>query len=147
MALAGSLRSLATSIRGIPGRLGTHEHTVSVVTSSWSGSHIGEGTRTDTPYAVVEGGGQPPHVRWLDDEERAVGGLPNGMVEIGPITREHPGGGTSLSLFDGSGLSTGGVVTLIITGPRHPTGARYIVTDTDVGAIGFKVRAKPVAGS
>ena len=147
MTLASGLRKLAWSVRAIPGQLGVRPHRVSILKRTWSGSHVGDGTRTDVETDIVEAGGQPPKVRWLSDEELAVGGLNPGTVEIGPITPAFPGGGTALSLLDGSTLDEGEVRHLWIVGPQHPNGAAYRVKKlTADRALHYKIQAMP-AGS
>ena len=148
MSLASGLKPLADSIRAIPGILGVRPHTVSVVTGSWDGAQMGEGTLTEATLPLTHADGQPPKVQWLNDEQRTVGGgLPEGTVKIGPLTPDFPGGGVALSEF-GSQLSAGQTIHLIITGPVHPSGARYKVTDVSGDkATQFMVQAQPVAGS
>jgi len=114
-------------IRAIPGLLGVHPHTVTVVQGSWSGDHTGDGTETTTEIPIVQANGQPPHVRWASNEEIAVGQLHRGTCIIGPMTPQFTtsgGGGTSFRWF-GTDVDTGDTVYLRITGPHHPNGALY----------------------
>lgn len=144
MTLAAGLRKLAYSVRAIPGQLGVRPHRVSVLRRSWSGPHVGDGTRTDVEVDIVEAGGQPPKVRWLSDEELAVGSLNPGTVQIGPITPAFPGGGTNLGTLDGSALTAGQVRHLWIVGPQHPNGAAYKVTKlTADRALHYTIQATP----
>ena len=126
--LADSLKGLVYSVRSLPGQLGLRPHRVWLLRRSWSGSHTGAGTRSDLEFPITEGGKQPPKVRWLSDEEIAVGSLAAGTVEIGPITPKHKGGGTDLSILDGSTLTMGQVRHVWILGPQHPKGAAYRIT-------------------
>lgn len=144
MTLAAGLRKLAYSVRAIPGQLGVRPHRVSVLKRSWSGSHVGDGDRTDVETDIVEAGGQPPKVRWLSDEELAVGSLNPGTVEIGPITPAFPGGGTRLGTLDGSELAAGNVRHIWIVGPQHPRGAAYKVTKLTLDrALHYTIQATP----
>ena len=121
---ATSLLPALHKIRAIPGLLGVHPHTVSVIQSAWSGAHTGEGAETQTDIPVVQADGQSPHVRWASNEEIAVGNLHKGTVMVGPMTPQFTGGGTAFSWFGGD-LTVGETVYLRITGPHHPNGALY----------------------
>jgi hypothetical protein len=146
MTLAASLRKLAFNVRAIPGQLGVRPHRVSILKRSWSGPHTGDGTRTDVEIDIVEANGQPPKVRWLSDEQIAVGSLEAGTVEIGPITPRFVGGGTDLGTIDGSTLIKGEVRMLRIVGPQHPTGAVYQITRISADrALHYTIQATPVA--
>lgn len=146
MSFASDLLATITSIRGLPGQLGLRPHTVALVEQSWSGDHTGQGTLTETSTPIVEGGSQPPRVHWLTEEQRLVSGLPQGTVQVGPITPEHQGGGTDLSGLVGVDLSAGETRHLRITGPMHPTpGALYRITSVMADrALRYMVRATPV---
>lgn len=142
--LADNLKSLAFNIRGIPGDLGIRPHTVELVEREWSGTHSGDGTRTDNVTPIQEARNRPPKVRWLSDEELAVGGLSNGSIAIGPITSDH-GLISRLSGIDGSDIDVGDARYLRITGPRHPNGAKYRITKiTADRAIHYMINAAPV---
>lgn len=145
MSLADSLKPLARSIRGIPGLLGIRPHTVSILLREWGGTYSGEGNRTDVAVPITEGSGQPPKVRWLKDDEIAVGGLAVGTVEVGPITSEHLNGGITLAQLQAESLAVGGTRYLVITGPQHPSGAKYRVTNFSADrAFHYMIRAEPV---
>jgi hypothetical protein len=145
MAAADAYRAICYSARAIPGQLGLRPHTVSVVTTTWSGAVTGEGTKTETVTVIAEAGGLPPKVRWLSDEEVAVGSLQGGAVEIGPITPLFSGGGTDTTLLKGASLGVGDEIRILITGPEHPNGALYRITSTDFGsALHYMIRATPI---
>lgn len=144
MTLADSLKPLARSIRGIPGTLGIRPHSVSLLEREWSGTYSGDGTRTDTSTAIVEGNGQPPKVRWLTDEDIAVGGLSAGTIEVGPITSDHDAI-ARIGDIRGDDLDAGDARYLVITGPKHPNGAKYRITEVRADrAIHYTLRARPV---
>jgi hypothetical protein len=89
--------------------------------------------------------GFPPKIRWLKNDELALGALPEGTVDIGPLTPTNSSGGLALALIDGSRLEVGAVRLLRITGPQHPNGADYRVMSTSVDrAIHYMIRACPV---
>ncbi len=141
-------RAIAYQYRNLPGKHGLREHTVSVVTATTDGTHVGDGAITETESELVERGGYPPKVRWLNDEEIALasGALGRGAVSIGPITPTFSGGGTSLSLVDGSTLSVDDVRLIRIVGPKHPSGADYRVKSiSEDRALHLTVVAEPVA--
>lgn len=134
--------------RSIPGVHGLRVHTVSVVTATWSGAHVGDGVETKTTTEVVERGGLPPKVRWLSQEELTVGGLDRGTVEIGPITPDCSAGGTAFTTLLADSLTAGGTLQLLITGPQHPSGAVYeVTTSSGDHALHYSLQAKPVAQS
>ncbi len=145
MTLADDLLPTVYEGRAIAGELGFRPHTVALVVRQSEGPYTGDGAIAEVVTAITEAGGQPPRVRWLDDEEIAVGGLSSGTIEVGAITPEHSGGGTALSLLDGSELETGDVRLLRITGPHHPDGADYrIIGITAERPLRIMLRAVPV---
>lgn len=145
MTLRDELLPTVYEARAIAGELGFRMHRVYLVTSVSSGTYVGDGDRDDTVTEIVEDAGQPPRIRWLKDEELALGGgLPRGTVEIGPITPAFTGGGTDLSSLDGSNLETGDVRLLRIVGPTHPNGADYRVHAlTSDRALRYMIQALP----
>lgn len=148
MALADSLKPLAHRIRAIPGRLGIRPYRIHVVIGEWSGAVLGEGVGTSTTLEITEHGGYPPKVRFLNDEEIAIGSLPRGSVEVGPITPDHAGGGTSWATLAGAAAERGETVTYVLTGPEFPTGARFQRTagQTD-RALHYKITLQPMSES
>jgi len=146
--LAESLRPALTQARSIAGTLGLRPHAVELVTVSSSGSHVGDGTVTRDATPITEANGQPPKVRWLSNEEIAVGQLPSGSIEIGPITHAFAFGGTDIASLDGSQLQAMQGRQLRITGPQHPHGARYEITNVNAeSALHITLQAKPIAES
>jgi hypothetical protein len=141
--LADYLKPSIESIRGIPGSLGLRPHTVTLLARSWSGDYTGDGDRTDVDTEINEGG-YPPKVRWLSDDEIAVGSLESGVVEIGPITPDHV---TRSILGDirGDELDAGDGRFLIITGPKSESGSKYrLIRITADRAFRYMLRARPV---
>lgn len=141
-----SLRRLAHSIRAIPDRqFGIRPYTVSVVLRTWSGSYTGDGSPTDTETSVTEANGAAPKVRWLDGEERALNDLPEGSLEVGPITPDFAGGGTSIGTLTQTAASSQDEVLWKVTGPEFPSGALFRVADvTSHRALHYTVRLKPL---
>jgi hypothetical protein len=128
-------------IRAIPGKLGIRPHTVQLLSRSWTGTHSGDGVRSDVELDIVEADSQPPKVRWLADDEIAVGALTNGTIEIGPITSNA----AWLLEIQGDSLSIGDARYLLITGPKHPNGAKYRATRvTAHKAMHYLIQAQPV---
>jgi hypothetical protein len=128
LALIDDILPIAYSARAIAGQLGFRPHTVALVNTAWSGDHIGDGIPASETQALTESGGQPPKVRWLNDEERALAnaGIGEGVVEVGPITPI----GDSLAALTES-MVNGQTRMLLITGAKHPNGALYRITDVD----------------
>lgn len=116
-------------IRATPGELGCRIHSVTLVAGDWSGAHTGDGTETTTETNIYESGSKSPKVRWKTSEELAVGNLARGTCEIGPITPSFSGGGTVFSIF--STATAGDTLKVKITGPQHPLGALYRITDVE----------------
>lgn len=144
MSLADDLKPLLREVRAIPGQLGLRPHTVKILSRGWSGEHSGDGIRYDAEIDVVEGDNQPPKVRWLTDEELAVGSLASGTIQVGPITSDDSSR-TWLDDLLGSNLETGDARYLVITGPKHPCGAKYRITRvTAHRALHYLVQAQPV---
>ncbi|MBW7935292.1 MAG: hypothetical protein H3C62_17125 [Gemmatimonadaceae bacterium] len=140
-------RALASRIRAIPGRdFGLRPYTVAVIVRRWSGPHTGDGAATDTVTPIVEYGGNPPKVRFLSDEARALGGLPAGTVEVGPITPDHTGGGITWDTLTGGSAQAGDEVLYRLTGPEFPAGADYALagSQSDRG-IHYKLTLVPRA--
>lgn len=143
--LKDAVLPIAYKARAIAGQLGFRPHSVSIVTITSSGTHTGDGSRTETVTAITEADGQSPKIRWLRDDEIALGGLPSGSVEIGPITPSFAGGGTTIATLNGSGLSVGHVRLLRITGPNHPDGADYTIRSINADkALRYMITAEPV---
>jgi hypothetical protein len=145
--LGTALRRVLSQTRSLPGRLGLRPHTVELVTASWSGDHTGDGTETAVESTLIHAAGQPPRVHWLSSEEITVGNLPSGTVQIGPLTPTFVGGGVSRQAF-GRLLDAGDTIHLRITGPRHPDGALYRVTNAhQENATEIMLQAIPVMDS
>lgn len=145
MSLVTELRKTLFAARSIAGRLGFRTHTVAVLRRYALGQHTGDVDVSDI-VPITEQDGFPPKTVWLNSEELALANLAKGAVDIGPITPEFPGGGTSLALLDARNLETGDAQYILITGPYHPEGAVYRVTDiTAHKALNYRLRAVPVS--
>ncbi len=84
-------------------------------------------------------------MRWLKDDEIALGQLPKGSATVGPITPSFSGGGTDLDLLNGTDLNVGQVRLLRITGPNHPNGADYTIKGVSADrALRYMITAVPV---
>jgi hypothetical protein len=105
MPLADSLKTLARSVRAIPGQMGLRPHRVYLVTETWTGEHYGDGLSDPVELELVEGDNQPPKVRRVTDEVRALAELASGSVEIGPITPPSAGP-ISAATLRGTALET-----------------------------------------
>jgi hypothetical protein len=142
MALADDLKTLARNVRAIPGQFGIRPHRVYLVTTTWGGNYTGDGFRADEVTEITEADSQPPKVRWLTDDEIAVGNISNGTIEVGPITSA---GGITLEELRLDDAAIGSGRYLKITGPKHPNGGMYRITEIRADrAIHWKMRAAPV---
>ena len=80
-------RQLAHELGSIPGELGIHPYTVSLVTKGWSGSDTGRGTATEVVTPITRANGQPPKVKEVSLRRVALGiGFEVGDMVVGPIT-------------------------------------------------------------
>lgn len=147
MGFRDEFRELAHELRAIPGRdFEIRPYTASVIIRTWSGGKPGDGTATDAETAIVEGDSQPPKIRFLSDEEKALAGLGATVLEIGPITPDFPGGGTSIATLLGTAAAAGTEVLYKITGPEYPTGVECIREGVESDrTFGYKIRVRPVA--
>lgn len=150
MGLVNSLRRTLYRGRAIASRIDREfrPHSVTICTTSEAGTHTGDVNGLDERTAITQADGHNPKVRWLSDEEIAVGGYPSrGVVEIGPITPKFSGGGTDLSVLTGADLQRRDTLQIEIKGPRHPDGMRYrLVQITAEKAFGYFLRAAPIDG-
>lgn len=146
MSAADAYRAIAYAARAIPGAdFGLREHTVSLLLRLTSGNVRDVHAEDEQP--ITEANNQPPKVRWLNEEELTVGGLPKGTIEVGPITPAFPGGGTDLTSIQGADLRAGDQRYLRIRGPMigGDEGALYMITKIDASrALRIMLQAKPV---
>jgi hypothetical protein len=120
-------RRIASTVRGIAGAMGVRPYAVALVTN-WRGGDFGlEGAERSDRTEIVEGGGSPPRVRQLTDDEVSIGELPQSSFEIGPITPKFSTGGTAWSALQASDAQPGAEVFVELTGPMFPRGARFRV--------------------
>lgn len=144
LTLADSLKPVLFRIRAIPGSLGLRPHSVEILAKSWNGAHTGAGELSTDTLRLTQANNQPPKVRWLRDDEIAVGSLSAGTVEIGPVTPRFQEGGLDIADLNGSALSRGDVLQLRITGPKHPDGAVYHLSKlTADKAMHYMIQAQP----
>lgn len=145
MAAADPYRAILYATRAIPNLIaGLRPHTIArVVRYSNNGDPSDEIQEVETP--IVEGNGQPPHIRWLKEEEIAVGNLNPGTIEAGPITPTFTGGGTDIAFLRGDDLVPADKLYFRIRGPHHPNGALYRKTKlTDDRALHYTMQLVPV---
>ncbi len=130
--LADRLKTTVYRARAIAGAAGFRDHSATIIIAHWTAAQAGAGTRYTTEIPIVEARGQNPRIRWLSDEEIAVGGYAaKSVVEIGAITPPFAGGGTDLTPLNE--MSTRDTAKVILRGPRHPNGASY-----RIGQLSFK---------
>lgn len=144
MTAVNGFRRILHNARAIAGTLGLRPYRVYVLHGSWSGTYPGEGAETETSTEITESGGQPPKVRFLNDEElQLAGGVPRGPVNIGPITPDHGSGGTALSTLIPA-VTAGQTVYLKLVGPQFPDGVKYVITEVGTDrALHYTIRAQP----
>lgn len=147
MTIADTCKQLAYDIRAIPGQFGIRPYTVAVINSTLAGTAGLTGTITGVTTAITEANGQPPKVRFLDDEERALSDVGKGTIEVGPITPNNSAGtGTLLSALNNSSGAELSHLHFLVTGPEFPNGRRFrLVGQKTDRAIHFKVTLTPVS--
>jgi len=144
MSFADSLKTLAYNARAIPGQLGIRPYSVSIRLSTWAGDHVGDGVETVTVTPILEANGQNPKVRFLNEEQTALGGLVRGSLTVGPITPDPAG--SPFSTLTQQGAQDGSTLLYIVTGPEFPTGARYqLVSATSDRALHYTLTLSPIA--
>lgn len=145
MAFAQDQLALLHAVRARPGEMGLRPHRVELREAESAGPHTGDGETYESWTNITEAGGYPPKVRWMKDEEIAVGALPSGSIEIGPITTEL---GAKIALLRGDDLTNGQMHMLRITGPMHPNGALYTIKSVMADhAMHYTLRAFPLSES
>jgi len=131
IAFRNSLRKLAYNIRSIPGKqFGWRNHTVTVETRTYLGVERGQGSKLVTSTPITEAHGQPPKVRFLSDEEVALGGENKAIVEVGPITPDFGGGGTAFATLYPT-LPDNTILNYVIEGPDGIARYRLVDVKTD----------------
>jgi hypothetical protein len=144
MALADDLKDVVFEGRGISGELGFRPYRAYIVQRRYDGEHIGDGDKSETDTDLLEGSSQPPKVRWPKGEERAVGGLADGTVIVGPITPEFSGGGTPLDTISAWQMNKD-LVYLKIVGPQYEQGALYRISDINTEKpLRYMIMGEPV---
>lgn len=138
-------RQITHRYRSVPGQHGLRVHTAALIHRRYSGD-TGASANYTEEIPIVERGGFPPKIRWLKDDEIAVGSLMAGTVEIGPITPEFSGGGTDFADIVGRPLDRGDTLHVRITGPQHPDGALYRIARSSADkALHYTIQAVPVS--
>ena len=113
------------AIRGIADELGTTPYTVSVRVVTYSGTRVGDGTRTVTDSPVkVAGGSRNPMVALVTSKDVvASGGLYTATdLKVGPLTPAYAGGGMATGTLDPVQGTVPTEVYYVVTGPDIPAG-------------------------
>ncbi len=142
--LADPWRAIAYSVRSLPAQFGLRQYSVSIVIGSWSGEHVGDGNELNSLEPILENGATNPKVRFMNEEQRQLSGLPLGSCTVGPITPNHGSSGTALTDLLPAVVAHE-TVHVVITGPAHPNGARFSVEEVKTDrAIHWTLICKPV---
>lgn len=113
---AARFKRIARKARAIPGQFGLRTHRVFLRVQPNVGTEFGDNLITqETEF--VEGDNQPPKVRFLNDEQLQLGNLPQGSVEIGPVTPGTASAGILDERLRGDDLGNLDTLTLRIVGP------------------------------
>ena len=99
MAFHDTLLPMIDRIRGIPGKLGLCDITVTVRVRKWDEGQVGLGDPTDTDTPILVGQNQNPKVRRVSYKETVAGGgrYQEGSYKVGPLTPQFAGGGVAFS--------------------------------------------------
>lgn len=142
MTLADDLLGVARNARGIAGEKGFRVHSVARITR-FKGSNI-RNVVGDEVVAIAEGAAldQPPRVRWMTEEEIAVGSLAKGTIEIGAITPSD----ALDAWLRGDDMGAGDERYIRITGPHtRPSGDLYRVKSWNAARpLRRMIQAEPV---
>ena len=138
-------RAIANRYRRIPGEHGLRPWHVYAAVGTWSGTHHGEGTRSDVEAELLEQG-QPPKVRQVKAEQVALGvGLQSGDWVVGPVT---PSAGTAWSTLCASFVD--GEESFRLRLWHEETGQDMqcvVVSITDDRALRTMITVRPVSGA
>ena len=155
MVAVNSFRRLAENARKIPGKMGLHEHSATLLVSTWDGNgRFGTGPRQETQRIPILVGGQNPKVTFPSQRDIAQGIMSVGTITIGPLTPEFydalgvADGGTIRELIDRELIDRAGTLHILVRGPQHPKGAKYKIENTNAEkAIHFTLRCSAVTGA
>lgn len=126
MSFVSSLYPMLRSVRSIPGAIGTRDYSLSITVRTNDGDYGLEGTPSDVTTVIQEANGKNPKVRFLREDERALGQLPAGSVEVGPITPySAAGGGLTWAQLTAQDTADKNLVWYTLTGDQAPNGAKY----------------------
>lgn len=146
MSLASDLKPVVYDARGLVGEFGLRPYRAYTVRRISAGAYPGDGgPPEETVTEITEARGQPPKIRALSGEEKALLNLPGTAWEIGPITPDFPGGGTAISTLQPTDLEAGEEFYYKLVGPEYPDGALFRVVDVRSDkTFGYRVTVKPV---
>jgi len=125
--LRASLLPALDTIRTIGAQLDLRRYDITVRVNTWSGTIVGEGTKTtvDTPLRV---GGQRPRVKQVTQQQviMSAGLYQDQDLIVGPLTPSFPGGGTSVSAFDPANAAPNVELLFIVSGgPNSSAGGDF----------------------
>lgn len=143
MTLADTILPIAYSARAIAGQLGFRPYTVALLLTYANANQDSGQVLASDSTPITEANGQPPKIRQEKAEDTAgTGSAVSDTFIVGPITPAFPGGGTDLTELIGT-LDAGVARYLLITGPKHPEGARYRILDVNCDkALGYRIRCQ-----
>jgi hypothetical protein len=85
-AFVKGLRKVLNNARSVPGELGLRQWAIALVTETWSGDFVSEGTRTTATTALTHANQAAPKVVSNSEKRMMLGVADAGIFEIGPIT-------------------------------------------------------------
>jgi len=133
--IAGTLRTallpVADAMRSIPGMFGVRNFTLQVITRTWSGTKVGEGTVTLKAVAIYAGQGKfNARVRQVSQNQIAASGgyLQEQDVMVGPITppfKANDINNADVSIWDPQVNAKATEVLFLIKGPGDEVAGDY----------------------
>ncbi len=129
--LREALLPVVDALRGIPAQLGLRQHSVYVVSRTWSGSRVGLGTNTDTTkHEYVALGQYDTKITMVSAKDIiASGGMYTDQdLKVGPITPAYTGSSVNnaaITDFDPTPGNSPTEIFFKITGPGYPTAGAW----------------------
>lgn len=132
-------------VRSIPGEMGLRRFQVWARVTTYSGSRVGEGTKTVTDTRLLVGG-QDPKVREVHSKDvvAGTGEMQATEFDIGPLTPAFAGGGIADATINPEHTSTPTTILFVLKGPGLPASGLLCqrVTDGNDHAFRSTVRVR-----
>ena len=136
-AFVKGLRKVLNNARAVPGELGLRQWSIALVTETWSGDFVGEGTRTTTTTALTHANQNAPKVVANSGKRLMLGVADSGIYEIGPFT---PVEGVTWANLTQSALATNATAKIRMTHAESGEVKWCVIKDANTDkALGVKL--------